>query len=80
MIQKVRLKSFNGSLTPPKNTEPEENYWLLIGSYGELVERKNARGRALVKFDTSVKSLGLACHNEVENSLYILEADLEIIE
>ena len=31
----------------------------------------------LVKFKASVVSLGLACHNEVENALYTLESDLE---
>ncbi|WP_201486042.1 hypothetical protein [Pseudomonas sp. OF001] len=80
MTQKVKLKSFNGSLSAPRDTQPEENYWLLIGSDGELVGEKNSRGRVLVKFETSVLSLGLACHNEVENALYILDSDLEHID
>jgi len=80
MNNKVRLKSFNGKLSPPRGTSDEENYWKLIGQSGEIVEPKNERGRVLVKFDETVKSLGLACHNPVENSLYILESDLETTE
>ncbi len=79
MKRKVYLKSFNGTLTAPKGTNPEENYWLLIGHHGEIVAPKNARGRVLVKFDVPVKSLGLECHNEIENSLYLLEFDLEAV-
>jgi hypothetical protein len=78
--RKVLLKSFNGSLTAPKGTKSEENYWSLIGHRGEVVAPKNARGRILVKFDIPVKLLDIACHNEIENSLYILESDLEIVE
>jgi hypothetical protein len=77
--QKVRLKSFNGTLTAPKQTKPEENYWSLIGRSGEIVAPENQNGRVLVKFDAPVKSFGLACHNEIESSLYILESDLEPI-
>jgi len=40
LTQKVKLKSFNGSLYAPRDTKPEENYWLLIGSDGELVGQK----------------------------------------
>lgn len=77
MNKKVRLKSFNGNIQAPKGTIPEENYWALIGHCGEIIEPRNERGRVLVKFDLSVCSLGLACHNPIENSLYILESDLE---
>jgi hypothetical protein len=80
MNQKVRLKSFNGSLVSPKGTSADENYWTLIGKTGEIVEPKNERGRVLVIFDIPVLSLGLACHNWIENSLYILESDLEACE
>ena len=34
-------------------------------------------GANLVRFDVTVKSFGLACHNPSKNSLYILESDLE---
>ena len=77
MGQKVRLKSFNGKLIAPKRTSAEEDYWALIGQSGEIVAPKNEQGRFLVKFDVSVQSLGLACHNPIENALYILESDLE---
>ena len=76
MNHRVRLKSFNGSATPPENCIPEENYWLLIGQVGEVIAPINERSRVLVKFDRPVSAFGLYCHNEVENSLFILESDL----
>jgi len=75
--RRVRLKSFNGTVNPPKDCSPEENYWLLIGQAGEVIAPINERSRVLVKFERSVSSFGLYCHNEVENSLFILESDLE---
>jgi len=80
MNKKVRLKSFNGKLQAPRGTIQEENYWKLIGHCGNIIEPRNERGRVLVKFDHSVCSLGLACHNPIANSLYILESDLEATE
>jgi hypothetical protein len=74
--QKVRLKSFNGTAVAPEACKPKENYWALIGQAGEVVAPKNERQRLLVKFVVSVAALGLYCHNEVENSLFILESDL----
>lgn len=80
MKKRVRLKSFNGRLSPPRGTSSEEDYWKLIGQSGEILEPKNERGRVLVGFDVTVKSFGLACHNPIESSLYILESDLEMTE
>ena len=77
---KVRLKSFNGTRVGPADCRAGENYWLLIGQSGEVVEPKNEHGRLLVKFDLPVRSLGLHCHNPIENSLYILESDVEPVE
>lgn len=76
---KVILRTFNGSLVPPVECSPGENYWALIGETGTVVEPKNARARVLVKFDASVVAFGLHCHNVVPNSLYILESDLEVL-
>jgi len=76
---KVILRTFNGSSVSPGECSPDENYWALIGETGTVVELKNARARVLVKFDASVAGYGLHCHNEVPNSLYILESDLEIL-
>jgi hypothetical protein len=74
--QKALLRSFNGTNIAPADCAPEENYWTLIGRAAEVVALKNDRHRVLVKFDVSVRSLGLHCHNEVENGLWILESDL----
>ena len=74
--QRVRLESFNGSVAAPEDGKPEENYWALIGQTGKVVAPKNKKQRLLVKFDVSVTSFGLHCHNEIDNSLFILESDL----
>ena len=77
---KVRLKSFNGTLSSTEDCDLSENYWLLIGETGVVVEAINKRNRLLIQFDIAVRNLGLHCHNEVENSLYILQDDLALIE
>jgi acetylornithine/N-succinyldiaminopimelate aminotransferase len=74
--QRVRLESFNGSVAASEVCKPEENYWALIGQTGEVVAPKNERQRLLIKFDVLVASFGLHCHNEIDNSLFILESDL----
>ena len=76
---KVILRLFNGISVPPLGCRPDENYWVLIGETGTIVEPINARGRVLVKFDTSVNHYGLHCHNEIPNSLYVLESDIEAL-
>ena len=75
--QRVRLKAFNGTATAPEGCKPQENYWSLIGWVGEIVVPSNETHRVLVKFEEPVSLAGLHCHNEVENSLFILESDLE---
>ena len=76
--KRVVLKSFNGSLNAPHDTKAEENYWLLIGSKA-VVELTNDSNRVLIKFERDLSSLGLANHNEVPNSLWILISDLKFI-
>jgi len=85
---KVILKSFNGTTSPDENTHSHENYWKLIDSIGTVVQGPDRdesninlykEKRVLVKFDLIVKSLGLECHNNVENSLWINIDDLEIL-
>ena len=82
---KVKLKTFNGSLQPDDNCQPNENYWKLIGSIGQIVKNPDEEGpypstsrkqRLLIRFEIDVKSLGLECHNKIQNSLWILESDL----
>jgi hypothetical protein len=77
---RVALRSFNGMPTTPVDCRADENFWMLIGQVGTVVEATNARARVLVKFDCAVPELGLACHNPIPNSLYILETDLKRIQ
>ena len=76
---KVKLKTFNGSLSPPDDCDPSENYWSLVGVTGSIVMPENTRGRVLVVFNVRVSDLGLHCHNEIPNSLLIIPSDLEVI-
>ena len=76
---KVKLKTFNKASHPPTDCDPSENYWLLIGMSGTIIEPVNNCSRVLVRFDNSIQSMGLHCHNEVENSLLIFESDLEVL-
>jgi hypothetical protein len=43
------------------------------------VKPLNERSRFLVKIDNANKLIGLHCHNEIENSLWMLESDLETV-
>lgn len=82
---KVILKTFNGTATSLAETKPTEDYWKLIGTQGvvqQTWEQANfdmKQPRFLVKFDTDVNRLGLDCHNEIPNSLWILGSDIEPI-
>jgi len=80
MNRRVILHSFNGSTSAPGDCKSGENYWLLIGQCGTVLEAKNERSRVLVQFDVSVEGFGLHCHNPMENTLLILEEDLRYIE
>ena len=77
---KVRLKSFNGATVGPPEQLPSENYWLLIGEEGVVIEAKNENSRLLIQFSVPLGSLGLQNHNPVPNTLFILESDLESLE
>lgn len=78
------LESFCGLKQGTAATRPNENYWLLVGERGTVVESSTGAysgggpPRVLVQFDKSVKSLGLECHNSVENALWILVSDLSL--
>ena len=84
---RIRLKSFLGMTSAPDGILGHENYWRLIGMSGSVVQDvipPNFGGsegdRILVKFDQSISELGLECHNNVENSLWIMASDLEFDE
>ncbi|QSX35038.1 hypothetical protein JYB87_07410 [Shewanella avicenniae] len=73
---RVKLITFNGEASPPEDCEPEENYWLLVGEHATVIEPETIYGRALIEFEVLVTSKGLYCHNEIPNTLLILESDL----
>ncbi|RYZ79351.1 MAG: hypothetical protein EOO68_38990 [Moraxellaceae bacterium] len=78
--KKVALKSFNGSVVAPPSINPQENYWKLIGSkavVSQLSADKN--NRVLVTFERDLASLGLICHNETPNALWIPIGDLKFV-
>lgn len=77
---KVRLKSFNGTLSSIDDCDPSENYWLLIGETGIVVEKINQQSRLLIRLDMAVQKLEIHCHNRVENSLYILQNGFVLID
>ena len=74
---RVRFKSFNGTQIGLQDGKATGSYWLLVGKIAEVLEKQHDLGRLLVRFDVSVQSLGLHCHNPIPNSLSVLESDLE---
>jgi hypothetical protein len=75
----VVLITFNSSTKTPKDCLESENYWKLIGQKGHVLVKhgKLNNERVLVKFDKDLYGFGLINHNEVENTLWILESDLQ---
>ena len=85
---KVKLIAFNGKNDLDDSNFSEENYEILIGCTGRVVQDPKEPSinpsfteekRVLVKFDSNLDALGLANHNNVPNSLWILESDLELL-
>jgi len=78
---RVKLKQFDGSESAPNDLSEHENFWTLLGQYGEIVEISDPNpsgNRVLVKFDRNPSEFGLECHNDIGKSLWIDPADLEI--
>ncbi|MEN5274866.1 hypothetical protein [Stenotrophomonas lactitubi] len=84
--RKVVLETFLGNRHPHENVRPSENYWKLIGTTGTVVSEESQtsmpahpRGaRVLVQFPAGIRNLGLACHNEAPDSLWLFVSDLVI--
>lgn len=82
--QRVTLRSFRGTILAPRGTHARDNYWLLVGCRGTIVRnddtsevgRRPDGARVLVKFDNEVAALGLTCHNQVPNALWLFTSDL----
>mgnify|MGYP000433428443 CR=1 FL=1 len=73
----VTLIAFLGTLTPEESVNSTENYWKLIGQGGQVIEL--AEERVLVKFQCNIDSFELENHNPVNDSLWILRTDLQIV-
>ena len=85
---KVKLLTFNGSFSACGSVSKSENYWHLIDKTGEIMQDPNepsiyagfsTEKRVLVHFDEDIESMGLHCHNNFKNALWILESDLLIL-
>jgi len=78
---KVKLKTFLGKANPTKGTNPQDNYWKIIGQRGEIIEDTlNYNDRVLVLFEKDLDQFEVANHNPIINSLWILPDDLELVE
>jgi hypothetical protein len=82
---RVMLKSLKTEGTARADAAADENYEKLIGWRGTIVQSPSEAGlfasfseepRLLIQFDQSVTEMKLHCHNDVPNSLWILESDL----
>lgn len=65
----IILKSFNGKQIKPKNVLENENYWMLIGQKGKILE--DLGERFVVLFYCNLDSYNLENHNPIKNSLFI---------
>ena len=76
----VKLISFLGKSTAPKNTINYENYWKLIGETGIVFDENDINnGRILVLFDKNLDDFEVENHNPIKNSLWIKKTDLEVL-
>ena len=80
---KVRLVSFNNSVGGPVELAEDEDYWKLIGTDGVVVSTIPPTGiqsnRVLIKFNEDIREIGLDCHNQIENALWINRSDLALL-
>ena len=86
---RVKLIAFNGKVRPRKSVVSSENYWKLVGETGTIQQDPkessiyanfSRKKRVLVKFDKNLNDFGLIAHNNIENSLWILASDLQVVE
>ncbi len=76
---KVRLKTFHGSLTSPNKVNMRENYWVLIGEKGIVIDFADFNiEKVLVLFEKNLDDFNLENHNPIKNTLYIDKLDLEL--
>ena len=85
---RVVLTTFHNTKEPSVSIDPGNNYWVLIGESGVVVDDAprahpafpDKEGRILVQFDKDIRERGLHCHNEIPNSLWIFATDLNLAE
>ncbi|MGF1788858.1 hypothetical protein L4D00_24000 [Photobacterium swingsii] len=84
ILQKVRVISFHGLKKEKTHKEELGVYWNLIDLSGMVVS-PNPRlhpaypergSQVLVRFDIQLALIGIDCHNDVSNSLWLFKTDL----
>lgn len=75
---KVKLKTFLGTLRPRTAINTQDNFWKLIGERGKVIEDTIQNNRVLVLFEKDLDGFGLANHNPIPNSLWIKPTDLRL--
>jgi hypothetical protein len=75
---RVKLKTFLGTLKPRTAINSQDNYWRLIGEKGEVIGDEIQNKRVLVLFKKNLDEFEVANHNTIPNSLWIKPSDLRI--
>ena len=76
----VKLITFLGKSTAPKNTDKGKNYWKLIGETGIVIDEVEMNnGGILVLYDRNLDEFEIENHNPIKNSLWIKKTDLEVL-
>lgn len=76
---KIILKSYKNDTIAPAGCDPSENYWLLIGKTGKIINKEKNNPIVLIELDEPILELGLKCNGETSNSIYVNEYDLNLI-
>jgi len=75
---RVKLKTFLGTLKPRTAVYTENNFWRLIGEKGEIIDDIIQNERVLVLFEKNLDEFEVANHNPIPNSLWIKPSDLRL--
>jgi acetylornithine/N-succinyldiaminopimelate aminotransferase len=76
---RIKLKSFLGTLSSKDKIKNDNDYWKLIGEKGKVInDVEVTEERVLVLFDKNLDDFKVANHNPIKNSLWIKKTDLEI--
>ncbi len=74
---RVILETFLGDVKQSDIDSDNENYFLLIGKCGVILEINEKDKQVLILFDESLDDLGLINHNDIKNSLWIYKSDIK---